>query len=1314
MYRPKPIIVDDSELLGELVGETFEGYKKFILKNKQHLQLSTQDGKNCTHQILNSDLRNSEQYDLIKLAVDNGAPIDRPDNKGIRPLHYAAEKQNYQLVKYLLDNKADVNSKTKAGYTPIVYSISPEHQLCETEQTNKSQNKNIDEVYDCFKTNMNPENMKNMNKIYELINLYLKSKEEQYKREHLSRDEKITLKTTIYTDMLSELKHGFGFVGNTDDFKTKLEEQEKKTKLSMDGIKLKFNNQLQKIEENVQKMDEALYETYTYMVNLDDINKLYPVLKGGHPIITNLENECEQLHANISNVKPRNLFINLESNAEHKFQKGPQYFFLLLNALYQLIIEIKTRCTNIQGYIQAIDLKNIFYIQQSIAEISLYIYIYHTYSKRINQHIKQLLINIPDPELLQDFKLQLNDMIKSTPHKNFRDTDIIKYQHKGGINLAYIQPCVKYENIEFKAYICKYKTGLKIFNVNKLEKDENSAFPKITKIIPEKDTKAKDGDDIIHYHATQENNATLHISIKYDPTKPPNEYNMDATYKQIVSMQNTLNKIINKYNEMNMYNYIKYMHDGKTTKFYYDKIKEIEKIPDTLAEYDTYVNSEIKENEILHKFFVKFTNEYKIIYKDNTNELHTNGFIVGQSFFTDNINFGDFGKFNIEMKSTRDIITNYGTYMYFLKLLILNSLIPLCAATTPITSELKVKYLNDIFNDTIKNIMSLFASHYVNDTAVIMFEKRIITKPVEPINWDNKESVFDILVENIPKNKTKNMDVFKPFDTIEKNMYYMNDVFTTHTNKKKRCYVYDPMVTNLLIMAGAQLNNVNLLEMALLIQNEDAIKQLLGTPIKVYKTNIYTKYYTQFVDLFISSPINNIDDINKTLLKDLFKKTEKSNIFENTDLILPITRYLFIHQLTHFMDSYPNMWNINDQLNIQNSFNIDKDRQNIPLMKYNTDIDKNIDITTNRVINDLEIKINKYIEIIQRLENSIFNLEIEKAMIDGHTYDKSRTQIIDKLIAECKEYITKYKNAATKHNKSIRNIKRNLATKSHIKTRKNVDISDKTVCSIYDNFFKTIIHKKDTTIHRYFVYIGYWDNMLKANIPDATQVYDVISDTIIKNPVVEPHLFVNTYSSLYKLYDRVLLKYGKDLIELPSYLSDERDLYNDNYVLNDIYNIIIHVFKHILSMNFINMVSLFLLMYIKERSPHQALIMNIQQMISTSGFDTFCRDDMPKQIINSLCKIKPETKTVRDSLHEAINLLTLNTYDGVISDKTQNDILTQLKEIICPYFEVYIELYVNAMYKLMVEQCSMLVQQGNHLKILMLLAKKATYEMNMN
>ena len=119
-------------------------------------------------------------------------------------------------------------------------------------------------------------------------------------------------------------------------------------------------------------------------------------------------------------------------------------------------------------------------------------------------------------------------------------------------------------------------------------------------------------------------------------------------------------------------------------------------------------------------------------------------------------------------------------------------------------------------------------------------------------------------------------------------------------------------------------------------------------------------------------------------------------------------------------------------------------------------------------------------------------------------------------------------------------------------------------------------------------------------------------------------------------------------------------------------------------------------------------------MISTSGFDTFCRDDMPKQIINSLCKIKPETKTVRDSLHEAINLLTLNTYDGVISDETQNDILTQLKEIICPYFEVYIELYVNAMYKLMVEQCSMLVQQGNHLKILMLLAKKATYEMNMN
>jgi hypothetical protein len=651
--------------------------------------------------------------------------------------------------------------------------------------------------------------------------------------------------------------------------------------------------------------------------------------------------------------------------------------------------------------------------------------------------------------------------------------------------------------------------------------------------------------------------------------------------------------------------------------------------------------------------------------------------------------------------------------MYFIKILILNNLIHLLPAAT----TQKVKYLNDIFNDTIKNILSLFASHHVKEQPMGLFDKRIITKPIEPINWGNKEDVFDILVENIPKNKTKNMDVFKPLDTIEQNMYYMNDVYTTHTNKKKRCYTYDPMVTNLLITAGAQLNNVNLLEMALLIQNEDAIKQLLGTPIKVYKSNIYAKYHSQFVDLFTSSPINNIDEINKTILKDLVRKTEKSNIFENTNLILPITRYLFIHQLTHFMDSYPNMWDVNDQLVIQNSFNIDRDRQYIPLMKYDTHMDKNIDITTNSILNELEIKINKYSEIIQRLENSIFNLEIEKKMVEDHIYDRTRTQTIDELIKECKDYIQKYTNAIITHNKSVRKIKRrNPPTKPHIKTRKNtVNISDKTVCDMYDKFFKTIIHRKDTIEHRYFVYIGYWDEMLKANIPDATQVYNAISETIIKNPYIEPNLFVNTYKSLYKLYDRVLLKYGKDLIELQPYVSDETDdIYNQNYVLNDIYNIMMHVFKHILSMNFINMVSLFLLMYIKEKSPHQSLILNIQQMISTSGFDKFCREEMPKQIINHLCKTKPEIKTVRDSLHEAINLLTLNTYDGVIPDETQTDILTQLKEVICPYFEVYFELYVNAMYKLMVEQCSMLVQQGNHLKILMLLAKKATYEMNMN
>ena len=154
----------------------------------------------------------------------------------------------------------------------------------------------------------------------------------------------------------------------------------------------------------------------------------------------------------------------------------------------------------------------------------------------------------------------------------------------------------------------------------------------------------------------------------------------------------------------------------------------------------------------------------------------------------------------------------------------------------------------------------------------------------------------------------------------------------------------------------------------------------------------------------------------------------------------------------------------------------------------------------------------------------------------------------------------------------------------------------------------------------------------------------------------------------------------------------------------------VHVFKHILSTNFINMVALFLTKYSKDKAPaRQTLIYDVQQILETSGFLEYCRNELPGLIIKSKLDDDYKEKTIIYFLHEAIDLIKLNEREGIIIDEDDN-IIEQLKKTICKYFDNYINIYVNAMYTLLIEQCSALVQQGKHLKILLLLGKKAMYE----
>lgn len=57
----------------------------------------------------------------VKHLVESGEPIDRFDELGFTPLHYAVKKESFDIVRYLLDRGVDINihDEEHIGETPL-------------------------------------------------------------------------------------------------------------------------------------------------------------------------------------------------------------------------------------------------------------------------------------------------------------------------------------------------------------------------------------------------------------------------------------------------------------------------------------------------------------------------------------------------------------------------------------------------------------------------------------------------------------------------------------------------------------------------------------------------------------------------------------------------------------------------------------------------------------------------------------------------------------------------------------------------------------------------------------------------------------------------------------------------------------------------------------------------------------------------------------------------------------------------------------------------------------------------------------------
>lgn len=641
---------------------------------------------------------------------------------------------------------------------------------------------------------------------------------------------------------------------------------------------------------------------------------------------------------------------------------------------------------------------------------------------------------------------------------------------------------------------------------------------------------------------------------------------------------------------------------------------------------------------------------------------------------------------------------------------------------------LMAKIVDEIFIYSLNNIVNLGASNhlqYLLTKQNYHFDNSLLSSN----NLNNKKQLLIFPKEKSVINNSltsmiasnDNLEIFNIFNlenTNETEIDFENTIINTDKfDGQNICYKFDEDLIGDLLDAGADINAVGrsgetALSFALTIQNEKIIESLIrsGARIITNNTNNYQKYFEQFLNSLNSSPIMNIEETDNKLKMYLENKTGFNMTFQNSKIIIPMTMYLFLHQISIYTNTYPNMWNYDNQQTLLSTLSLSSS-DGLPIASIDDSIINNNGIDTiNESLSKLEIKLTNERDILIRLDNSINNLNTELRNEQQNYRQNEISRLIRDLQTNRNRIINNIQDMINQINLLLskkQNIQPNNMNMQN--TRKLFTNRSRYVSDIYKQFFNKIINKRrqDVNNRDYLTYIKMWEVLLNKHENDNTQLVKMMYMNIIKNDVIDPKLF-ESYNIFADYYTKVLEKYGRDLIELSPYLSKNGESYFDqNYVLKQIFTIIEHVFSYIISINFINTIAQLL-----AKKTKSANIDTIYQTMKTSGFIEYCIYIMPKQIIKIVCNISESEEdkinsTVNDILNKALERLSLGTYN-VIDDTT----ISQLKDTIIPFFVDYIESYTLEMYKMMISQCKMFIHQAKMIRVLKLLSPKTILELN--
>lgn len=532
------------------------------------------------------------------------------------------------------------------------------------------------------------------------------------------------------------------------------------------------------------------------------------------------------------------------------------------------------------------------------------------------------------------------------------------------------------------------------------------------------------------------------------------------------------------------------------------------------------------------------------------------------------------------------------------------------------------------------------------------------------------------------------------------------------------CYRIDEQTAVALLDAGSDPNAKDAakktpLDYAVLLQNMVLIRELLERGAGV-NLSMYGELVKELGARSKSSPILNLNTINRTLAKHLVDKFCVKRIPDKAQTVLPMAMYMFDHQLTVMANRYVNNYDTRSldallELIGFPAFNGDE----LPLSMIDNYGESSI-----RDNKDNNAAYNDQIEYLDRKicteTDNLARLRNQRAQIDSARGSPGISASLDDAYDEIFDLVTRLQTVIAELNTDLDDLRTNRddyndpasvqnaidSVKAHRVQNYSIRRNRYGVAQIYDDFFINGLNQghTDNSTMEYVTYYKMWNAYLKIGTPDYTQLTRAVQAYLAANvkDIDSPDKYREFYGPIKDIYTMIYSKYGEDYFDMSMYLNDS----SENYALKQIYEIMCHVFKHTMAVDLVNLTAGLLARKMDKLSQETA-IFTVFEIMVTSGFLIDAIDNVPKRVVKSVCKMSsgPNDPQASDTV-ESILRTTFDMLDISYFNSIDESTLKKLKTDVTEYYTEYMSTYTAEMHSVLIKQLKSLMRQAKLLEVI--------------